>query len=147
MALIFHQAACSGHRGLFLDEVGKLQLQVGTAGLQVVFHITQDRIHPVNTDLTVILVEDLDKAAHVGALEVMGQINIHVDPRHRLLLFIALVEDNNRVADILDANLVDGDVAIIAGFLHIGHPAACIGRTRKIFVVRTLCHFSLLCRL
>ena len=32
-----------------------------------------------------ILVENLDKTAHVGPLEVMREIHIHVDPRHGVL--------------------------------------------------------------
>jgi len=90
--------------------------------------------------LAMILIEYLDEATHVGALEVMGQVNIHVDARNRLLLLFVLVHDDDRVADILNADLVDGDVAIVVALLHVRHAAGVAGGARGVWRVlrRTL---------
>ena len=69
------------------------------------------------------LVENLNETTHVGAAEVRWQVNVHVDAGDRLLFLLALVHDHNRITDIFDTDLVDGDVAIVSGLLHIGHAA------------------------
>ncbi len=88
---------------------------------QPLLHLSEDRLHVIDTDLAMVEVEHLDKTAHVGSLELLGKINIHVNPRHRMLLSTVFVLHHNRVADILDAHLVDGNLTGIRTLLHIGH--------------------------
>src|SRR5210317_1008670 len=132
IALVLHQTARSGRWCLLLDKIRKFQFEVGTTGLKMLFHITQHGVHAVDTDLAMILIEYLDEATHVGALEVVGQVNIHVDARNRLLLLFVLVHDDDRVADILNADLVDGDVAIVVALLHVRHAAGVAGGARGV---------------
>ena len=57
----------------------------------------------------------------MGALEVMRQVDIHVDSRHRALPALGLVLHSNRVGDILDANFLDVDPARIMLTLYVFH--------------------------
>jgi hypothetical protein len=66
-----------------------------------------------------ILIEDLDEATHVGTLELLGEIHIHVDIGYRLLAAVGAIQDGDRIADVFDTHLVDVNVAVIPGVLDI----------------------------
>ncbi len=68
-----------------------------------------------------ILVEDLDEAAHVRPLEMVRQVDIHVDPRHGMLFFFTAIHNDNRIADVLDPDLVDGNITGVVLLLQIRH--------------------------
>ena len=85
----------------------------------ILLHLFQDLLHPVQGDLFPVLVEDLDEAAHVGPLEVVGKIHIEVDPGHGVLEFPVLVHDYDGVGDILYPHLIDGYPPVVPGFLHV----------------------------
>jgi hypothetical protein len=89
-------------------------------GLEALNHRAQHRLETLHRDLALVAVEDLDEARHMGALEVVGQADIHVERRHRVLHAAGLVGDLYRVADRLDADLVDRDLAAVGAALHVG---------------------------
>jgi hypothetical protein len=55
----------------------------------------------------------------VGALEFLGEIDIHVDIGHRLLTTVRLIQNGDGIADIFDTHLVDTDVAVISSVLDV----------------------------
>ena len=65
-------------------------------------------------------VEHLDEAAHVRALEILGQIDQQADPRHGVLRLVCLVAHLDRVEQALHAHLVDAQLARIGLALAIG---------------------------
>jgi hypothetical protein len=71
-------------------------------------HLRQHLAEGVDRDLAFV-VQDLDEARHVRALEVVRQVHVHVEVRDRVLLAARAVLDPDRVADVLDADLVDRD--------------------------------------
>ena len=55
----------------------------------------------------------------MGALEVVRQLHIHVELGDRVLLALAAIFHPNRVAYVLDAYLVDRDIAGIGAALDV----------------------------
>ena len=66
-----------------------------------------------------VAIQYLHKARHVRALEVMGQANVHVEHGDGVLHAGRLVLDHDRVADGLDADLVDGYLARVRRILDV----------------------------
>lgn len=48
-------------------------------------HGTQDFLERFDRNLALVTVQYLDKARHVGSLEVVGQIDVHIELRHGML--------------------------------------------------------------
>ena len=119
--VVVHQALYAGDRCGLVDEIGKTHLDMARLGLQPLGHLHQDILERPDRDLPFVLIEDLHETGHVGALEVVGQIDIHVEVGDGVLFAAAAVTDAHRVADILDAHLVDGDAAGIRQALYIFH--------------------------
>ena len=67
------------------------------------------------------LVEHLDEAAHVRALEIVGKIYKKVDIRRGALRFVILVENLHRIADIFNADLLQGNGSRVGGGLDVYH--------------------------
>ena len=87
---------------------------MGAGCAQFLLHLLQDGLHLVEGDLFPVGVEDLDEAAHVGPLEVVGEVHIHIDPRHGMLEASVLVHHHDGIGDVLHPDLVDGDLAGVA---------------------------------
>ncbi len=119
---VVHQAGTSADRGLFLDEVGKGHLDMGGCGVQVIFHLVENLRDFLERHFRPEEMEHLDKPAHMGSLVFVRQIHVHIDGGHGVLARVSLVQHSDRVPDILDAHLVDGQVAMIPLVLNIFHP-------------------------
>jgi len=65
------------------------------------------------------IIENFHEAGHVRALEIMWQEHIHVERGDSVLLAFCPVLDPYRVANILDADLVDGDLAGVGAGLYV----------------------------
>ncbi len=72
------------------------------------------------------VVEDLNEAGHVGALEVMRQIHIHVEAGDGVLFAAAAIKNANRVANVFDTDLIDRDVTGIFAVLHVFNRCCCL---------------------
>ena len=118
--LIVHQALHSGDGGLLVDEEGKGHLDVARFRLQTFGHLGQHLLEGLDGDLALVVVEDLHEARHVGALEVVGQVDVHVEGRDGVLFAFAAVAHADGMADVLDADFVDGDAPGVGAALDIG---------------------------
>ena len=107
--------------GLVLEEVGEFYFDVGLFGLQEFLHFLEDDMKTFQVDGTVKTVQDLDKAAHMSALELMGQIDVHVEGSDRTLLLVGFVEDGDRIGDVFDPDLLDIDTPVIGLALDVFH--------------------------
>ena len=72
-------------------------------------------------DVGVVLVKNLDEAAHVRALEIVRQIDKKVHARGRALRFVIFVENGDRVSDIFHADLLKRNGAGVLGILNVYH--------------------------
>src|SRR4051812_38147649 len=63
--------------------------------------------------------QDLNEAAHVGALELIGQADRHSDHRDGRLLLMVAIEDDDGMADVAHTSLVERQLAIILTVLYV----------------------------
>ena len=75
-----------------------------------------------------VLVEDFNEAAHVSALEIVGQIDEKIDRAGSVLLFAALVENLNRIFYVFDPDFLKGNGPCVGSGLDVYHelPFLCI---------------------
>ena len=88
-------------------------------GVELLRHLHQDVAERLDRDLALVPVQHLDEARHVRALEVVRQGHVHVEVRDGVLLAARAVLDAHRVVDVLDADLVDRDLARVGAALHV----------------------------
>lgn len=120
-AAVFHQASGSGDRCRLLDEIGEVDLHVRGLGLELLPNAREDRLERLDIDPAAELVQNLDEPAHVRALEVMGQVHVHVDLGVDVLGAVGAVQHDDGIFDALDADLGDGDVAFVRLVLDVDH--------------------------
>ena len=68
-----------------------------------------------------VLVKDFDKPAHMGALEMLGQIDVEIDRGGGVLALVVAVKDVDRILQTLDADLLKRDFAVIPLILDVNH--------------------------
>ena len=118
---VIEQALHAGNRRGLVDEIGEAHLDVARFGFQAFDHLAQHAFEVLDRNLALARVENFDEARHVGALEVMRQVHVHVEVGDGVLDAAALVRDPNRVADAFDADLVDGDLPGVGRALYVRH--------------------------
>lgn len=94
---------------------------MGRLSLQSLFHLLKDMMKARQIDLAMKPVQDLDKPAHMRALETMGQIHIHVDRGHRMLSRLRLIQYCYRIRNGLDSDLFDINAPVVQFALDIFH--------------------------
>ena len=72
-------------------------------------------------DFTPVLVEDLHEPTDVGPLELVGKAYRHGNVGCGLLFLRKLVQDDNRIAEIADPNLIDRYPPTIKMTLNVDH--------------------------
>ena len=75
----------------------------------------------LDVDLSPKIVEYFHKSAHVRALEMMGQVDIHIDGGVHRLCAAGAVQHNDRVFDVFHPDLFDVDVPGIFLALNVNH--------------------------
>ena len=118
--LVIHQALDARDWRALGHEERERHLDVSGVGVQPLGHLHQHVAERIDGDLP-LMVQDLDEARHVRALEVVRQVHVHVEGGDRTLLARGAVLDPHRVADVLDADPVDGDLARVGASLHVLH--------------------------
>ena len=118
---VVQQALHAGDRRRLVDEVRKAHFQIARLGFQPLAHFAHDGFKAFHRDLAVVAVEDLDKAGHVRAFEIVRQVHVHVENADSVLDAAGAVGHQHRMADRLDADLVDGNVAGVRLTLDVRH--------------------------
>ena len=116
--LVIHEALDAAHGRALGDEEREGHLDVPGVGVEARGHLHQHVAERVDRDLALV-VQDLDEARHVRALEIVGQVDVHVEGRDRVLVADGAVLDPHRVAQLLDPDAVDGDPARVGAALHV----------------------------
>src|SRR3974390_135431 len=119
--LVVHQALdLRDGRGL-VDEIRELHLDVARLSLEPLDHLVEHVLERFDRDLALVRVEDLDEARHVRALELVREADVHVEHRDGALGAARALRDLDRMADRLDTDLVDGELAPVLGLLDVGN--------------------------
>src|SRR5258706_2198626 len=119
--LVVHQAAYARYRRLLLDEVGKAHLDAALLRLEQLYHLLQHGLEALDRELALLRAQDLDEARHVRAFELVRQAHVHVEAGDGVLDAARALHDAHRMADRLDADLVDRQLARVGRGLDIGN--------------------------
>src|SRR5665811_1628665 len=119
--VVIEQALHPGHWCGLVHEIRKTHFDVSGLRFQTRHHFFQDTFERLDRYLALMLVEYLDEARHVRALEVVRQMHIHVESGDSVLNADTLVFDLHRVAYAFDADAIDRQVTRISRTLHIGN--------------------------
>ena len=103
------------------EEIGEFNLQVGRFRLQAILHLLQDNRKTVNIYLAVEFIENFHKAAHMGSLEPVGQIDVHVGGGDGVLLPPGLITHGNRIGDGFHPDLLNINPPAVTLALDIFH--------------------------
>ena len=113
MGLVIDEALSGGDRGLFFDEVWKIEFEVGRVGLKTLLESAEDSGNALHMNEAAMFLEDLDKTAHMGAFELVGEIDGEGDRGDGVLGRVCAVADNDRIAESFNAHFIDPQVAEI----------------------------------
>ena len=119
VGLVIDEALSGGDRGFFFDEVGEIEFEVGRVGLEAFLEGAEDSRDALHMNEAAMFLEDLDKTAHMGAFELVGEIDGKGDRGDGILGRVGAVADNDRISESFDAHFIDPQVAEIWGSLGI----------------------------
>jgi len=94
---------------------------VSFLGVEFFFHLVEDLPDGVDVKFAVMLVEDLDEAAHVGAPESVGEVYEHGDGADGVLDLVGPVPDGDGITEILNSHPVDGNFPGVELVLNVYH--------------------------
>ena len=86
--------------------------------LEALGHLGEQAAEGFHGDLALAM-QDLHEARHVRAFEVVRQVHVHVEVRDGVLFARGTILHLHRVIDVLDADLVDRDLAGVGAALHV----------------------------
>jgi hypothetical protein len=66
-------------------------------------------------------IEDFHEPAHMGALEMMGKVNIHADRCVDWLSALRAIQDNDGVFDPFHPHFFNVDISVVLLILNINH--------------------------
>jgi hypothetical protein len=119
VGLVIDEALRSGDRGFFFDEVGEIEFEVGRVGLKTLLESAEDSGNALHMNEAAMFLEDLDKTAHMGAFELVGEIDGKGDRGDGVLGRVGAVANDDWIAESFDAHFIDPQVAEIWGSLGI----------------------------
>src|SRR5687768_1046871 len=144
--LIIHQALDARNRGVLGYEVREAHLDMAGLRLQAARHLAQHFPERLNADLTLMPIEYFHEARHVRALEMRGQIHVHVEPGNGMLFTARTVLDPHRMKNVLDTDFIDGNTPRIRRVLDVGNHAPIEGNCAAHDITSTLRIRGLACR-
>lgn len=118
---VIHHTFHSGDGRFFGQEVGKFHFQVRGGGIELGLHCVQDVGDVFHVDHAAVGIEHFDEAAHVGAFEVMGQIDKHADGGDGVLDDFFFVADLDGEPQAANADFVDAQFAMVTLALFVVH--------------------------
>jgi len=119
VGLVVDEALSGGDRGLFFDEVGEIEFEVGRVGLEAFLESSEDCGDAFHMNEATMFLEDFDKTAHVGAFELVGEIDGEGYRSDGVLGCVGAVANDDRIAESFDAHFIDPQVAEIWGGLSV----------------------------
>jgi len=92
---------------------------VGGVGLEALLEGAEDGGNAFDMDEAAVFLKNFEKAAHVGAFKLVGQIDGEGDGRDRILGSVSAVAHENGVTKSFYSDLIDSQIAGIGGGLSI----------------------------
>jgi hypothetical protein len=117
--LVIDQAGGAADGGLLFNEVGEVEFEVGRLGMELVLQGAENLGDALDMNQATVILKDFQKAAHMGAFELMGQVDGEGNGGHRVLSGAGAVADDNGIMQALDPHLVDPEVTEVRGGLGI----------------------------
>jgi hypothetical protein len=87
--------------------------------VQSLDHLGEHVAERIHRQFAFVEMQDFDETGHVRAFEVVRQVHVHVEVRHRVLVATRAIFHPNRVINVFDADLVDRDAAIVRSALDV----------------------------
>ena len=120
-AKIVHGRGETGDWGLALDEVRKLDLDVGGLSIEPFFEVVKDCRDRAHGELALVLSENLQETTHVGSLEVVRKTYGKRYLGSALLLLVLPIEDSDGIKQIANTDLIDSNSACVWSALDVFH--------------------------
>lgn len=99
-------------------------------GLEALLQGLKDGGNTFDVDEASVLLEDFKEPAHVGAFELVGEVDGESDGGDGILGGVGAVANDDGVAEVFDADFIDAEIAGIGGGLGIVEG---VGYARGIF--------------
>jgi len=99
----------------------EFDLHVGRCGMEFFLDFRKDGLEGFDVDLSPEFIQYLDEPAHMGSLEVVGEVDIHIDGCIDGLGSVGTVQDNDRVFDALYPYLLNIDLSVVFLVLNVDH--------------------------
>ena len=96
-------------------------MHIGASGLQPIAHVLQQGPHCPVVQGPGPFLQGLDKSAHVGSLEVAGQVGAEIHAGNGVLRALSAVADDKGYLVVLDANAVYGQTQFGRSALNVEH--------------------------
>jgi len=113
VGLVIDEALSGGDRGFFFDEVRKIEFEVGRVRLEAFLESSEDCGDAFHMNEATMFLEDFDKTAHVGAFELVGEVDGEGYRSDGVLGRVGAVANNDRIAESFNAHFIDPQVAEI----------------------------------
>ena len=117
--LVIHKARGAGNRGFLFDEVREIKFEVGGVGLKAFLQGSENGRDAFHVNQTAVFLQNLDEAAHVGALELMRKIDGEGDGGDSVLGRMGPVPNHNGIAEAFNADFVDSQIAKVGRGLSV----------------------------
>ena len=105
--LIIHEAGLAGDGRGFFKEEREIHFEMRRLRIEPLLHGAEDVWNIFHVDDIAMGVKHFDEAAHVGAFEMMRQIDEHSDSGDGVLMGVGFVADADGEAQAAHADLVD----------------------------------------
>lgn len=117
--LVIDEAGRGGHGSFFFNEIREVEFEVSGVGLEAFLEGTENGGNTFDVDEAAVFLENFEEAAHVGAFELVGEIDGEGDGGDGVLGGVSAIADEDGVAQAFDADLINAQVAGIGGRLGI----------------------------
>ena len=102
-------------------KIGKFNFQMGRFRLKPVLHFLKNNMKTLDINITMKLIENFNKSAHMCAFKLMRQIHIHICSSHSLLSLFGLITYSDWIGDRFDADFLYIDSSAVELTLNIFH--------------------------
>jgi hypothetical protein len=121
---VVEQALDARHRRRLADEIGEAHLEAARDRPEAVEHRVVQRAEPVEIERGAVPLQHFDEARHVRALHVVRQAHGHRELGDRVLHVAVARRQRDRIAQSLDADLLDRQLAQVGQRLGVGENEA-----------------------
>jgi hypothetical protein len=120
-ATVFHHAFSFRDRRYLFQKIGEFNFHMSRLCAELLAHLFQNRLKSFDINLTAEVIEYFHKPAHMRALKMMRQVDIHIDGGIYRLSAANAVQHNDRVFDVFHSDLFNINIARIFLVLNINH--------------------------